>query len=516
MELLNRAAIYARYSSDKQRTESAEAQLQAGRVYCDKNKYIMVKEYVDEAETGKNDNREAFQQMLADAANGLFDVLIVHKVDRFARNREDAAFNRRKLKKAKVKIEYVDQNIDGSPESVILESVLEGMAEYYSKNLARETMKGLLMNAQKAQFNGGTPPIGYDVDTNKHYIINEKEAPIVRLIFQMFLDGYGYGKISDELHLRGFHTKRGGKFAKNSLHDILNNPKYIGVYTFGKISKTEDGTRNTHSNNPDMLTKENAIPPIIDKQTWALVRNKMAENKKAPGRFKAKRVYLLSGLLFCGECGSALIGTTSKPRGIEYSFYSCGGKARKSISCSGGYIPKEVLEYKVIDFICNYILNPKNAEKLVEQLNTHTKEHSITLVNEITSLENEKKQIVKKIDNLLDMVEDGLCSEKLKDRLTENETRLSWINNRLKELFLRSQRLSISPDQISEVLNDFRTILQEKGSPEKMKAVLNTLVQKIVVKDKKQVSIDIDVPVRFWLVPRTGIEPVRVFPPDGF
>lgn len=120
--------------------------------------------------------------MIKDAQNGFFDVLIVHKIDRFARDRFDDAHYKRLLKLAGVNIEYVEQKIDGSPEGIILESVLVGMSEYYSKNLAKEVQKGMKENALKAKHNGGIPPLGYDV-VNGHYVINETEAKVVRDIF---------------------------------------------------------------------------------------------------------------------------------------------------------------------------------------------------------------------------------------------------------------------------------------------------------------------------------------------
>ena len=167
-----KAAIYARYSSDNQREESITAQLRAAHEYCKKNDYIIVKEYTDEAIPARTDERPAFQKMIEDAATGLFGVLIVHKIDRFARNRYDAAFYKRSLQKSGVRIRYIEHQLDDSPESGMLESVLEGMAEYFSKNLAREVRKGQKENALQAKHNGGTPPLGYSLTPNKEYQID--------------------------------------------------------------------------------------------------------------------------------------------------------------------------------------------------------------------------------------------------------------------------------------------------------------------------------------------------------
>ena len=166
------------------------------------------------------------------AKDGSFDCVIVHKLDRFARNRYDSAFYKRQLRQSNVRIISVLEQLDDSPESVILESVLEGMAEYYSMNLAREVRKGMNENALQALHNGGVPPLGFNVNQDKTYSINDTEADSVRLIFQMYADGYGYKLIVNELNEKGHRTKQGNLFGKNSIFDLLRNEKYIGRYVF--------------------------------------------------------------------------------------------------------------------------------------------------------------------------------------------------------------------------------------------------------------------------------------------
>ncbi|MDO7787903.1 recombinase family protein [Desulforamulus aquiferis] len=232
-----KGVIYARYSSDNQREESITAQIHEIREYAKANDIAIVNIYTDEARSATTDNRPGFIDMIDDAKKGMFEVLLVHKLDRFARNRYDSAFYKRELKLAGVRLISVTEKLDGSPESIILESVIEGMAEYYSKNLAREAMKGLRENARNCKHNGGRPPLGLDVDPiTKQYkpSSNQKEIDAVRLIFDMFDKGKGYGEIIFECNLRGYLTKTGKPFAKNGLHEILRNEKYIGTYTYNR------------------------------------------------------------------------------------------------------------------------------------------------------------------------------------------------------------------------------------------------------------------------------------------
>ena len=204
----NKVALYARFSSDNQRSESIDAQIRAMTAYCEQHHFVIVKTYVDEAKSATTDRRPAFQQMIHDSSSRLFNILLVHKLDRFARNRYDSAVYKRELKKNGVIVYSVLENLDDSPESIMMEAVLEGMSEYYSQNLAREVMKGLRETALQCKHTGGKPPLGYDVDPlTKRLVINSEEAETVKLIFSMYSRGCGYSSILDKLHALGRKTK---------------------------------------------------------------------------------------------------------------------------------------------------------------------------------------------------------------------------------------------------------------------------------------------------------------------
>ena len=161
---VNKVALYARFSSDNQRSESIDAQIRAMQAYCQQHKFVIVETYIDEAKSATTDRRPAFQRMISDSSTHRFNILLVHKLDRFARNRYDSAVYKRELKKNGVTVYSVLENLDDSPESIMMEAVLEGMAEYYSQNLARETMKGLRENALQCKHTGGIAPLGYNID----------------------------------------------------------------------------------------------------------------------------------------------------------------------------------------------------------------------------------------------------------------------------------------------------------------------------------------------------------------
>ena len=223
------AVAYCRYSSDNQREESIDAQVRAIKEYCLRNSYSLMRVYKDEAKTGTTDNRKGFLDMIENSGNHTFDICIVHKLDRFSRSKYDSAIYKKRLKDNDVRVVSVLENLDDSPESIILESVLEGMAEYYSKNLAREVMKGMKETALQCKHNGGMAPTGYDVAPDKTYVINNIEAEIVKKIFSMYIAGNGYGIIAQDLNDSGQRTKLGRLFSKGSIRDILLNEKYSGL-----------------------------------------------------------------------------------------------------------------------------------------------------------------------------------------------------------------------------------------------------------------------------------------------
>ena len=190
----NTAVIYARYSSSNQREESIEGQIRICTEYAKKKGYKITNQYIDRAMTGKNDNRPAFRQMLNDSDKGMFDVLLVYKTDRFARNRYDSAIHKTRLKKNKVQIEYAAEQIPNDSTAVLIEGFLENLAEYYSVNLSENTKRGKYENALKKKSNGGVTPIGYKrIDGS--LVIDEVKAPVVQFAFQSYIDGISYANI---------------------------------------------------------------------------------------------------------------------------------------------------------------------------------------------------------------------------------------------------------------------------------------------------------------------------------
>jgi site-specific DNA recombinase len=404
----NAAVIYARYSSSNQREESIEAQVRACQEYAQRNGLQIIDIYADSAKTGTNAERENFQRMIDDSAKGIFRYVVIHKLDRFSRDRYDSVTYKRKLKINGVVLRSVLENLDGSPESQILESMLEGMAAYYSQNLSRECLKGQLENGYKCIHNGGIPPLGYDVDKEtRTYIVNEEEAEIVRYIFSNYAEGAGYSQILAYLNGMGFRSKRGREFGKNSLHDLLKNERYTGVYTFNlRLEKDVTGTRNPQFKpREEWIYIEGGMPAIIDKETFNKVQVRLAFNKKNAGYFKTKRVYMLSGLIKCGECGAPMYGNShiDGRHGTEYLNYECSGNAYKKICQSRG-IRKESIENYVLDQLQEKLFTQGSIKKLSSMLSDYGKKMMEESKGELNNAQQELERINGRIDKIIELV----------------------------------------------------------------------------------------------------------------
>ena len=350
---MKKAVIYARYSSDMQREESIDAQVRACTYYAHQYQFEILRTYADRAQTGKRTkNREQFLQMIADAESHEFEVILVHKLNRFGRNTLEVLEYKDSLEDMGIELISVTERLESTPEGKLMLIIIAGMNEFYSDNLSQEVMKGLKENAYQCKFTGGTPPLGYKVDPeSKKLIIDEDEAIIVRLIFQRYASGYGYNSIINELTHLGYHTKSGKLFGKNSLYELLRNEKYIGVYTYNRAAKRKkDGTRNYHSykDSSDIIRIPGGCPALVDQKTWHCVQKIMEQNKKIHLQQHGQRVYILSGKVFCGLCGAKMYGNCKTTRGKSHYYYVCSNGWRKH-TCSSRHIPAEELEEEVIE-----------------------------------------------------------------------------------------------------------------------------------------------------------------------
>lgn len=398
-----KAVIYARYSSHAQRDESIEGQLRECYEYAEKNGFTVIEEYIDRALSGKTDNRPSFQKLIKDSEKRQFEAVIMYTLDRFARNRYDSAIYKSKLKKNGVKIFYAKQPMPETPEGIILESVLEGYAEYYSENLSRNIKRGIRENALNCIATGGASMmLGYVTGEDKHYQIEPVGAKIVQEIFQMYADGVSATQIINYCNSRGYKTARGNEFNKNSLKHILRNEKYIGTFHLMDVSIP------------------NGMPAIIDKPLFDKVQSMLTHNSKARAKSKAHEDYLLTGKIFCGHCGSPMVGESGTSKtGKLHCYYKC-IKNKREHACDKKSERKDWIEQTVVRFTVEKVLTDENIKLIAHKaMEIIAKESADTTY--LDGLRAELKDVEKKIKNLITAIENGIFSETTKSRLDELE-----------------------------------------------------------------------------------------------
>lgn len=469
---MKRAAIYARYSSDLQRSESIDAQVRACKYYAQRFELDVVAVYADAAKSGRTTaKRDQFAVMMSAAAAGQFDVLLVHKLNRFSRSGTDTLNNKARLEGYGVELVSVTERLDNTPEGRLMLYVITGMNEFYSANLAAEIMKGLKENAYKSKHTGGLPPLGYNVDPEtKKLVVNEEEAEAVKKIFSMYLAGCGYGEITSTLNARGWKTKRGDPFGRNSIYDILHNEKYIGVYTFDKTeSKGPTGKSNRRKIKKDYIRIEGGCPQIISNSDFEAVQRKMKANQHIPKGIAVEN-YLLSGKLYCGQCKSKMTGERHKVRDTHYSYYVCNEGKRLKLHQTA--VPKDVIEGMVINALSRQIYSYEAVAVIAERaISSYEKdEHAADRIDK------EIENCTTKIKNIVKAIADGFDEPELHDEMKNLKIRRSELNA-IKSTITNGTKKSF--EEWTEFLSHFCGLNQ--ASEADQKAIIQTYVDRIYV-----------------------------------
>ena len=453
------AVIYARYSSDNQREESIEGQIRECTAYAEKNGITIVKHYIDRAISAKTDNRPEFQQMIKDSDKKLFDIVLVWKLDRFARNRYDSARYKTQLKKNGVKLMSATEIISEGPEGIILESVLEGYAEYYSADLSEKVIRGMTENALKGKFTGGAIPFGYIINADHRFEIDPLTAPFVAETFQRYNDGQTMREIRDWLNEKGVKNQRGGLMTFNTIQHMLNNRRYIGELKYR-----------------DVLIPD-AIPSIVSAELFNDVQEKIAKNKKAPARRKAEDDYLLTTKLFCGYCGALMFGESGTSRtGEVHRYYKC-ATAKKHKGCKKKTVRKQWLEDLVVNQTMQLVKDDAAMESIIAKvMELQNKENT-----NIPLYEKQLRDAESGIQNMLNAIQAGILTSSTKERLEQLEETKRELEARIAEEKLAKPK--VTEEFIRFWLLRFRKL--DMSLKDQRQALVDTFINAIYLYDDK-------------------------------
>ena len=453
------AVIYARYSTDSQREESIEGQIRECTAYAEKNDLTVVKHYIDRAISAKTDNRPQFQQMIKDSERGIFDVIIVWKLDRFARNRYDSARYKTQLKRNGVKLVSATEVISAGPEGIILESVLEGYAEYYSADLSEKVVRGMTENTLKGVYNGGTVPFGYVIDENRHYKPDPLLAPYVEQAFQKYADGATMTDLRDWLKAHNIKNTLGGEMSYNTIQRMLSNRRYIGELRLRDV------------------VQPNAIPALVSEELFNKVQEKLAKNKKAPARHKAEDTYLLTTKLYCGKCGALMFGESGVSHtGKMYTYYKCAA-AKKKKTCDKKAVRKQWLEDLVVNETMKLVEDDASMNAIIAKVMELQNQES----TDLPIYEKQLKETEVGITNMLNAIQMGILTSSTKERLEALEEQRKELQARIAEERLAKPKMK--EEFVRFWLLRFRKL--DMTQPEQRQALVDTFINSIYLYDDK-------------------------------
>ncbi len=460
---MKNAVIYARYSpGSKQNYQSIEGQLKECYAFAERSDLRVVREYVDEHLTGTNDKRTQFLQMIEDSKRKGFQYIIVYQLDRFARNRYDSATYKAKLKKNGVRVLSAKENITDDASGILIEGVLESMAEYYSAELSQKIKRGMAITASKCKFFGGFIPYGYKVDDDKHFIINEKTAPIVRRMFEMLANGYNYADIARYLNGRGIPTATGGKWGKNSFHSIFANRRYLGKYIF-QGNEIDGG-----------------MPRIIDDALFDEVQRVLEKYAQAPSRGKALEEYLLSEKLICGKCGNKMTGISGTSKNMTvHHYYKCNGNPKAN--CDKRAMRKQFIEDEVINAIVgkNGVLTDEFIDMVAAE--TYLLIQAERNDSEIKRIEGVIADNQAAINNLMQALMRGKIADTLLAQIEKLENENAELNATIESE--KALQINYTYDDIRKWLQHFRTLDYTKTK--NRKALIDTFIYRVLLYDDK-------------------------------
>ena len=497
---MQNAVGYVRYSSDSQSDGySIEAQKNAINQFATRENFNVLRFYMDEAKTGTNDNREAFLSLIADSKKKEFEVVLVHKLDRFSRNRKDSIVYRAKLKEHGVKLISVLEKIDeDNPEDIILLSVLEGMNQFYSMNLGREVKKGMSVAASKGQFVGGRVPLGFysDRKTKKLQIL-ESEAIRVRNMFQLVADGMTIKNLVQYTITNGYTTKEGRNYNMKTLILLLTNPVYIGTAEYRSFRKDSVMYKKIKSR-PEIISVDNAYQAIIEQDTFHLVQRKIQESARGPYARKPKKTeneYLLTGKLFCEESGLPMVGRSSTvykeykngSTGIfEYSNYRCNCKDHHTVK-------KETVENFIINAVRRDVFNEQTIQNLAEGMklsldrqNTFSPEELANMENQVLKIENDKNRLINLfLENIISKQQLDLKTRELNEKQYKLENDIEQANFATRKFDTLQLKTAIK--LMAESLSD--------DSETNKKSIIDAFVERITYSEHEiNITYKIDLP----------------------
>lgn len=455
------AVIYARYSSERQNEQSIEGQIRIIKAFAEREGYNIIDSYIDKAITGRTDDRPSFQKMIEASKNHTFQYVLVYKLDRFSRSRYDSAIYKKILSDNGVRVISATENIGENPEGIILEAILEGYSEYYSKELAQKIVRGNYDSRSKGLFTGGRVIYGYRI-VDRRYVIEENEAEIVKRIFDEVINKKKLVDIAKELNDSSIPYVGGDKWDEKKLSRLLRNEKYIGIARF-------------HDS-----VFENMVPRIIDDSVFKEA-GKVLDRNKHKCKVKKDYKFLLSGKIYCGDCETLMYGHSGTSRtGKLYLYYKC-KNAVNTHTCTMRPVKKGFIEDFVVNYAIEYLLSPENITKLANDMVGYYNQFIDDDV-QIKILEDALKETETRLNNSLKAIQMGIINKSVADMVSSLEKDKDTMENDLLRLKSKT-KAKISFDQCYQFLLSLAYL--DTKREENKELIIKKLVKKVIVYENK-------------------------------
>ena len=426
-------ALYARVSTTRQADKdlSIPDQLRQMRDWCKRNGYSVGKEYVEAGASATDDKRPMFQQMIGDATMkpAPFEAVIVHSLSRFFRDYLEFALYERRLNKSGVKVISITQQTSEDPAGEMARRIFSMFDEYQSKENSKHTLRAMKENARQGYFNGSAPPFGFKKEEldlvaakgkKKRLVIDETEAPTVRRMFDLYLNGLhgqevGSKQIAAHFNERG-QLLRGAKWARNRVHSMLADTAYKGEYVFNKKNIRLRKCK------PESEWVRVPIDAIVSPDLFRAVEAK--RHQRSPAVTPARIVNsptLLTGLLRCGNCSAGMTLATGK--GGRYRYYKCNTRIAQSIgACTTPAVPVAKLDQVVLTALADKVLTPERLKEMLRELKARLKKVKAGHDDQARIYQRELTELDQATNRLYEAVEKGLLP--MDDTLTARAQRL--------------------------------------------------------------------------------------------
>lgn len=483
MQRTHGALILARYSTDNQNPDSIEVQVDRCSAWCAEQGLPVLNIYADFATSGMKESRPRYDAMMQDLRRGFGDVVVIYDQSRMFRRMTSWFAFRDELSSLGVRVASVTQPQIGKdlrdPTNFLTEGSMALFNQIWVLQTRQKVVEKMQHMAREGKHTGGRPPLGYAVSGDR-LVIQPQEAEIVRRIFSEYASGRSYREIIQGLNADGLRTRAGNPFGSNSLHELLHNPKYIGILEYGKSAHYEDGRRNSHpSDRSGVIRVEGAVPAIIDRAVFEEVQQRMADNRKsqAATRPATRREYPLRGKVFCAGCKSAM--TIQVSRG-KYEYYHCTGRRRKH-DCDMPPIRASLLEERVAEAVRSLLGDPEQVDALLEILREQGDKAQAGAGDRLAALHAQDQAIAVKLNRAADAVLNGMGSAALAGKVRELERQQTEIRRQMDQLHAQVSAAALPEEKLREAL---ALITSSHGDP----AALLSIVARVEV-DRDDITV---------------------------